>query len=172
MHLRKAARHAHGCNRHGERNPQKKCAEAVEHGYCRLKIAAGGGIGDAGKCSAEHDERRQYFENAFEAPEDAKPRKQAEKVPTQIFVPRLDQAEDNDKERRGYGNERVEFCFEPEKLHFLSTPAFFNSLDMTMPTTEPTKHSTTIATVIPTITHGSVAPKNMVTASFSSPVTV
>ena len=41
-----------------------------------------------------------------------------------------------------------------------------------MPTTEPTKQSATIAAVIPTITHGSVAPKNMVTASFSSPVTV
>ena len=108
----------------------------------------------------------------FEAPEDTKPREYAEKVPTQIFVPCRDQAEDNDKERRGYGNERVEFCFEPEKRHFFNTPAFLSSRDMIIPMTEPTKHSAKIAAVMPTITHGSVAPKNIVTASFSAPVTV
>lgn len=54
-----------------------------------------------------HDERGQHFEHPFEAPEDAQPRKHAEKVPTKIFIPSHDQTEDNDKERRGYGDERI-----------------------------------------------------------------
>ena len=89
------------------RNAQKERAEAVEHRERRLPISARRSVGNACKRATKHDKREQHFEHPFEAPEDAKPHKYAKKVPTQIFVPSRDQAEDNDKERRSDGDERV-----------------------------------------------------------------